>query len=205
MKKILSAMAVLALLLAAQAVLAEGIGKKQTFEKNVYDPWYARVGVEAAWMSADTIKDDQKGAGFGAAIAFGREFGKFRAELELAHQKTDSNPYNAQGIRYDDDIKLTTVLANGYYEWPVYNAFSVYGMAGLGYAEYDLTQQRNGVDRGDYSSANSFAYKVGAGVSYAFANNVAADLGYEYLGIADHDAAKDVKGQNLIASIRYKF
>ena len=198
-------MAVLAFMLTANAVFAGGMGNKQTLEKNVYDPWYARIGVGAAWMSADTIKDDQKSAGYSTAIAFGREFGKFRAELELARQKTDSNPFNAQGIRFDDDIKLTTVLANGYYEWPVYDAFSVYGMAGLGYAEYDLTQQRNGADRGDFSSANSFAYKIGAGVSYAFANNVAADLGYEYLGIADHDAAKDVKGQNLIASIRYKF
>jgi opacity protein-like surface antigen len=206
MKKILSLMAMSAFILTVNVVFAGSPGNMQTtLQKNDYNPWYARVGTRAAWMSADTIKDDQKSAGFGGVIGFGREFGKFRTELELAHQRTDSNPFNTQGTRYDDRVELTTVLANGYYECPVYEAFSVYGMVGLGYAEYDLTQQRNGVNRGDYSSTSSIAYKAGAGVSYAFAKNIAADLGYEYLGIADHDAAKDVKGQNFIASFRYKF
>jgi opacity protein-like surface antigen len=206
MKKIVCVTAVSALLLTANAALAATPGTMQNVTANkATDPWYGRVGVRAAWMNADTIKDDQKSHGGGGTIALGREFGACRFELELAHQKTDSDPYNFQGTRYDDGIQMTTVMINGYYSYPVYQAFSVYGQVGLGYANFDLTQQRNGVDRGDYSDTNAFAYKAGVGVSFAFAGNMAADLGYEYLGIDDHEAAQDVNNHSVVASLRYTF
>ncbi len=175
-------------------------GRIKALETPPYDPWYARVGVRAAWVTQD---DDWFGgsgdsdAGFGGALAFGRQFGDFRAELELAHQQSDIDDN-----WHDGTVKVTTVMVNGYYELPVADAFSVYAMAGLGYAKYTWEEDNLPWDLAD---SNAFAYKAGLGVTYNFASNMAADLGYEYLGVADNDAAESINGHNIVASFRYKF
>jgi len=195
-------------------------GRITDLEKAFDDAWYARIGIRGAWMVADVtnVFDDQdSGPGFGGAFAFGREFsmyqalGKFRAEVELAYQKTDADTYNelrqtgAGNVldSYDVDTRLTTLMVNGYYELPVYDAFSLYGMAGVGYAKYDLDINYNGNDIG--GSDNVFAYKAGAGVTYNFTDAIAADLGYEYLGVADTDLATSINGHNVVGSVRFKF
>jgi opacity protein-like surface antigen len=181
-------------------------GRITALEKNAYDPWYARVGVRAAWMTQDigTYNEVDTDAGFGAALAFGRQFGDFRAEVELAKQKTDLDEFKDGAITYDGDVDVTTVMVNGYYELPVYDAFSVYAMAGVGFAKYDLDVDRNGVHTYGESD-NAFAYKAGAGVTYNFTEAMAADLGYEYLGVADAGDASSINGHNVVASFRYKF
>jgi opacity protein-like surface antigen len=194
-------------------------GRITDLEKAFDDAWYARVGMRWAWMVADVtnVFDSQDSNGWGGALAFGREFsmyrapGKFRAELELAYQKTEANTYNelrqvgAVNVLdgYDVDTNLTTIMVNGYYELPVADAFSVYGMVGVGYAKYDLDINYNGNDIGD--SDNAFAYKVGAGVTYNFTDQIAGDLGYEYLGVADTDLATSINGHNVVGSVRFKF
>uniref|UniRef100_UPI0027B97AE5 outer membrane protein n=1 Tax=Desulfobulbus sp. TaxID=895 RepID=UPI0027B97AE5 len=204
-------------------------GRITALEKDAYNAWYGRVGVRAAWMSQDvalfdgnnnSINEWDTDAGFGAALAFGRQFGDFRVELELANQGTDLDEFSET---YEDgnrgktegDIDLTTVMVNGYYEIPVYEAFSVYGMAGMGFAKYDLDATHTEVDADGvadpfYANAvngsdNVFAYKAGLGVTYNFTEEMAADLGYEYLGVADTDLAESINGHNVVASFRYKF
>lgn len=179
-------------------------------EKDHQDFWYARVGVRSAWMVADVtdvFNSQDSGPGFGGAVAFGREIGYFRAEIELAHQKTEADTYNtregASNVSYDVDAKLTTIMINGYYEQPLCDALSVYGMAGIGYAKYDLDTIRNGNDIG--GSDNVFAYKAGLGLSYELTEEMETDLGYEYLGVADTDLATSINGHNIVASFRYKF
>jgi opacity protein-like surface antigen len=74
----------------------------------------------------------------------------------------------------------------------------------LGVARYDFSIDDVGTING-----NAFAYKAGLGVTYNFADNMAADLGYEYLGIADGfddvESTDDIHGHNIVASFRYKF
>jgi len=190
-------------------------GRITALEKDAYDAWYARLGVRAAWISG---KDNASGytngeeyntdAGFGGALAFGRQFGDFRAEIELAKQVADLD----EEVVYDfvtvgGDVDVTTVMVNGYYELPVYDAFSVYAMAGIGYAKFDVDVDTT-PDLSRYvqgGSDNVFAYKAGAGVTYNFTEEMAADLGYEYLGVADTDIATSINGHNVVASFRYKF
>jgi len=188
-------------------------GRISALEKNAYDAWYARIGVRAAWMDQKIWGSDvDSDAGFGGAIAFGRQFGNFRAELEIAKQGADLKD-TAEANYYDDytiggDLDVTTVMVNGYYELPVYDAFSVYAMAGLGYAKYDIDykEKYQGVTFDTWGqSDNVFAYKLGAGVTYNFTEQMAADLGYEYLGVADTDMADSINGHNVVASFRYKF
>jgi opacity protein-like surface antigen len=198
-------------------------GRITALEKDAYNAWYARLGVRAAWMSQKDFrygKDIDTDAGFGGAIAFGRQFGQFRAEIELAKQVADLEDTTL----YDDgddadklangELDVTTVMINGYYEIPVYEAFSVYGMVGVGYAKYDGDGTYEDYDDGVLDpddtftqgrSDNVFAYKAGVGVTYNFTEEMAADLGYEYLGVADTDIADSINGHNVVASFRYKF
>ncbi|MGE4403619.1 MAG: outer membrane beta-barrel protein [Desulfobulbus sp.] len=201
---------------AHQKQLENHEGRITDLEKAFDDAWYARIGVRIAWTTQDLYDDyaneTDSDTGFGAAIAFGREFsmyqapGKFRAELELAYQGADFDDFTpTTGIRVTDgEYKLTTVMVNGYYELPVYDAFSVYAMAGVGYAKYDA-EWTDGVFGKADESDNVFAYKAGLGVTYNFTDDMAADLGYEYLGVADTDIADSINGHNIVASFRYKF
>jgi len=189
-------------------------GRITTLEKDAYDPWYGRIGVRAAWMTQDinvptgsrTEADSE--VGFGGALAFGRQFGQFRGELEVAGQQTDLDDFSAANITWDGEVRVLTVMANGYYEIPVAKNCAVYGMIGLGYANYDVTVDRTIPGprlqvRDD--DDNLFAYKAGVGMSYNFTENMSGDLGYEYLGVADTDVADDINGHNVVLSFRYKY
>lgn len=259
MKKVLSVLAVSALVLSASVALAGGPGKKAAgcpeacqgqiddlnssqaqqnetlgahgkqlqnhegritaLEQADNDPWYVRGGLRAAWMTQDigAFNEVDSDAGFGGAVAFGREFseyatsGKFRAEVEVAYQgadlDVDSNVLNAFSLR-DAEYTLLTVMANGYYAIPVADAFSIYVMAGMGFAKYELEAEQ-GSNRAGWSdisgSDNVFAYKAGVGMSYEITEQIGTDLGYEYLGVADTDLAESINGHNVVASVRFKF
>lgn len=176
-------------------------GRITALEKDAYDPWFVRIGVRGAWanMNLWDVNDTDTDAGFGGALAFGREFGQFRVEGELAYQGADIDEINSYTID-DGDYDLTTVMVNGYYELPVYDAFSVYAMAGVGIAKLSV-DLGNGWDDSD----QAFAYKAGVGMTYNFTEEIAADLGYEYLGVADTDIADSFTGHNIVGSVRFKF
>ncbi|WP_319588496.1 outer membrane beta-barrel protein [uncultured Desulfobulbus sp.] len=209
-------------------------GRITDLEKAFADSWYARLGVRAAWMDQEdkwTGSDLDGTTGWGGAIAFGREFsmyqamGKFRAEVEIAKQSVDlddnqtiyTSPFTGGTDRIvDGSVDVTTIMVNGYYELPVADAFSLYAMVGAGYAKYDMDStvaffNAAGVEqvntRGEYRNAsdNVFAYKAGVGMTYNFTDQVAGDLGYEYLGVADTDLADSINGHNVVASVRFKF
>ena len=180
-------------------------GRITALEKDAYDPWFVRIGVRAAWanMNVDGIffnSDTDTDAGFGGALAFGREFGQFRVEGELAYQGADIDTMDNVSVA-DADYDLTTAMVNGYYELPVYDAFSVYAMAGVGIAKLSVDAPDIALDDSD----QAFAYKAGVGMTYNFTEEIAADLGYEYLGVADTDVADSFSGHNVVGSVRFKF
>ncbi len=215
-------------------------GRITDLEKAFNDAWYVRLGVRAAWMDQKASynglerygygQPDLDGdTGWGGAIAFGREFsmyqamGKFRAEVEIAKQTNDLDDNQVLYTYYDGstdrlvegDVDVTTIMINGYYELPIVDAFSLYVMAGVGYAKYDMdatTSYYNaaGIEQTGYrwssgGSDNVFAYKAGVGMTYNFTDQIAGDLGYEYLGVADTDLADSINGHNVVASVRFKF
>ena len=216
-------------------------GRITALEKAENDPWYGRIGMRAAWMTQDLFGNNihqidsvDSDVGFGGAIAFGREFsewnygGKFRAEVELAYQQADLNEGSGQVDGRDlgptaqaivnariqnAEYKLMTDMANGYYSIPVASGFSVYAMAGMGFAQYQLEADvfsRNAAGflvqtASPSSSDNVFAYKAGCGLTYDFTEQIAGDLGFEYLGVADTDLADSINGYNAVASVRFKF
>ena len=209
-------------------------GRITELETAFNDYWYVRLGVRAAWMKQTGKYNDypynvipgtsfSTDAGFGGAIAFGREFsmyqapGKFRAEIELAKQRADFDknfPLDGPeyGVKVEGTVDVSTIFINGYYELPVVDAFSFYVMAGLGYAKYDVDADISWYEPGSSTvlwrggaSDNVFAYKAGVGVTWNFTDQIAADLGYEYLGVADTDIADSINGHNVVLSVRFKF
>jgi opacity protein-like surface antigen len=204
-------------------------GRITALEKAFDDYWYFRLGAGAAWLSADgdffgTDFDTDFDAGWTGRVAFGREFamynapGRFRAELEFGYQSNDAGDdapavlaLDSLGIfTRDVSADIYTFMINGYYELPVADAFSIYAMAGVGLAHTSVDGQYSfGTGWADINDvvdgSNSFAYKAGIGVTYNFTNEIAADLGYEYLGISDIDGLSDIGSSNVVASVRFKF
>jgi opacity protein-like surface antigen len=220
-------------------------GRITDLEKAFNDAWYVRLGARAGWGSQDlgfagisVVDDWDTDVQWGGTIAFGREFamykalGKFRAEVEVGYQSGDLDDlsYDYIPLIYDrrlelynvsGDVSVLTVMINGYYEIPVYEAFSLYAMVGVGMAKYELEASVYGVDTdvdGGYNEVDDsrsllnhsmddtvFAYKAGVGMTYNFTDEIAGDLGYEYLGMTDADVVESIASHNIVASVRFKF
>ena len=177
----------------------------------VYNPWYVKV--MGAWaMTSDPSVDNlvgintDDGYGFGAAV--GRQFGNFRVEGEIATQKSDIDGFSIGRFGGDrvqsGDIRIDTALINGFYSIPVAEGFSFYGMVGMGIAKVDVSIYNADDD------TTTFAWKAGAGMTYAFAGNMAVDLGYEYLGVNDITLngdlnVSDISSNNVVGAFRFMF
>lgn len=85
-----------------------------------------------------------------------------------------------------------TLFANVYWDFHNSSAFTPYigAGAGLGFinSEYEMNG-RNGESM-SFSQFNTvFAWNVGVGCSYAFTENVSADLAYRYVGLGSSEAS----------------
>ena len=163
-------------------------------------PWYVQIAGRATWVG-DLDVQGMSGAaetdtGWGAGLALGRQFGKFRVDGELATQKSDLK--NAGS----GDVRIDTAMLNGTYECPV-GPIAIYGTVGMGVGKVDVSVQQ--VD----DSETTFAYKAGVGITYPFHPNMAVSAGYEYLGTNDINISgievEDIKSSNFVAAFRYFF
>ena len=147
--------------------------------------------------------------GYGIGAAVGMQFNQFRVELELAHQINDIDALTIANVAAvgipSGDLRITSYMANAYYELPIANGWGVYVMGGLGMATTDINIQS--VDDND----TTFAFKGGAGVTYNINSNMAVDVGYEYLNVDDIEFESDnvevsgIYSNNLVGAFRYRF
>jgi opacity protein-like surface antigen len=197
MKKVLSVLAASALVMAGSACFAAETG-----------PVYVKALGKFVMPSDPEVLglelESDNGYGFGAAVGMG--FDQLRAEIEIATQKTDIDAISAGGSGIgigSGDTRITTYMVNGYYDIPLSQGFSIYLTAGLGMATATFSIQN--VDDDD----SGFAWKGGAGVSYAFDKNMAVDFGWEYIDTddptIDNVEFSDVYTNNLVAAFRYTF
>jgi opacity protein-like surface antigen len=188
-------------------------------QTEVVNPWYVKaVGKMTLFGNLGTnpvdgsysLGFDTADAGYGWGLGFGRQFGQFRVEGQYDSNKTDlddarlSNSVVGQNIPINSgDIRVDTVMINGYYDFPVADGWSVYAMAGMGYGNVTLSIYNVDDDK------TTFAYKGGLGVSYSFAANQAVDLGWEYLGTGDVVIGgldvKDIETNNFLLAYRFSF
>lgn len=182
-------------------------------------PWYVK-GVAKMTMFGNLGTDpvdgtyslgfDTADTGYGWGLALGRQFGQFRVEGQFDSNKTDledvrlSNSVVGTNVGIESgDIRVDTVMINGFYDFPINDAWSLYVMAGMGYGNVELS-----VYNAD-DNETTFAYKGGVGATYAFAGNQAVDLGYEYLGTGDVVIGgldvNDIESHNIVLGYRFSF
>jgi len=131
---------------------------------------------------------------FGGALAVGYNFApKFnapiRTEVEFALRSNASNKRDGSvgGVSWEtkQTTNLSTLFFNAYFDINTGTPLTPYIGGGLGMA-FNYTEVRGElagitvVDKDRYDT--TFAWNAGGGVSYAFTENVAADLGYRFIG-----------------------
>ena len=180
---------------------------------DLYNPWYVRGAFKFGWgsqkdhLSRDLDSDIGYGGQFAIGKMFNTDYGDFRVEVEAAYQKADlDDPFKG-------DVALTTFMVNGYYDIPVTELFGLYLTVGGGYGNYNIdagiqptpNSHVNYVDHGN----GVFAYKGGAGMIFNFTDQLALDLGYEYLGTTDAELNNaeftSIRSHNIVTSLRFMF
>lgn len=167
-------------------------------------------GIAKYVMPADpTIQnlnvENDNGYGWGGAV--GATYDQFRIEGEITTQKTDLDAVRlnngGSGVAVNSgDVRMTTYMLNGYFDIPVTDGFGIYLTGGLGYGTVTLSVYN--IDGDD----SGFAWKGGAGVFYSWNDNMAVDLGWEYVSMDDADLdveVSDLNTNNLVAAFRYTF
>lgn len=175
--------------------------------------------------------------GFMVGVALGAHINEWlRGEVEVSGAWHDvsgdvefgfigSPPLTTYNI--DGDETALFVLANLWVDLPVGDVFRPYVGGGLGFGRLSLDIDFEDNFGADYKVVDDddwgFAYQLGAGIAFNFAQNMAFDVGYRYKVInnaefdvddgicAVCDASlwegddKDYKSHNIIAGVRIGF
>ncbi|MCL2123701.1 MAG: outer membrane beta-barrel protein [Desulfovibrionaceae bacterium] len=131
---------------------------------------------------------------FGGALALGYSFAPkfnlpFRAEVEYALRSNSSNSKDGAFWSTKHTLNISTLFFNAYLDIPTGTPFTPFIGAGLGMA-FNYTGIRvhvPGFSRYVDQHDTTFAWNVGAGLSYAFTENIAADLGYRFIGAGNRE------------------
>ena len=121
-----------------------------------------------------------------------------RAELEYAIRSNMTKTWSANGSAGTASFKgewgLQTLFANAYWDFHNSTAFTPYvgGGLGLGFVKTKYTADVDGDgDSGSLTQYDTvFAWNLGAGCSYAFTENLSADLAYRFVGLGYTDVSK---------------
>jgi opacity protein-like surface antigen len=137
-------------------------------------------------------------AGFTATAALGCDYGSTRLEAEMGYQRNT--------IQGWDTGKATvySLMANGYYDIPVGKGVEIYGMAGVGVAQVNISGD-DSIDWCHYVYEEGFvhdtvatranvhettlAYQFGAGIAVPISKGVMLDAKYRYFATTDFTMA----------------
>jgi len=133
---------------------------------------------------------------FGGALALGYSFApKFnlpiRAEVEYALRSSSNDSKDGVNWGTKHYLNISTLFFNAYLDIPTGTPFTPYIGGGLGMA-FNYTGISSW-EPGRYIDVDqrdtTFAWNVGAGLSYAFTENVSADLGYRFIGAGNREVS----------------
>ncbi len=146
--------------------------------------------------------------GFLGTLAVGYDFaGPFRAEGEYGWVKNDLDQLtynNSYGHFREGDLKIQSLMVNGYYDVDTGSKWVPFIGAGIGWAKVDLNTPALPLGDND----NVFAYQFMAGVTYVIDDRWAVDAQYRFFGTQDatiQDADFSVNSNNLMVGVRYSF
>jgi len=133
---------------------------------------------------------------FGGALALGYSFApKFnlplRAEVEYALRSNSSESRDGANWSSRHTLNISTLFFNAYFDIPTGTPFTPFLGAGLGmafnYTGMSCWNGNNNSYRDIDQRDTTFAWNVGAGLSYAFTENISADLGYRFIGAGNRE------------------
>lgn len=159
---------------------------------------------ELSYLGQKIGSDSKTAARAGGALAIGYDFAPafdvpVRAELEYGAYGRISKTSGDGDHAVHAKVGLQTLLANVYWDITTWHDFTPYIGAGLGMAflKTEGNVNHTGISAdllGSKSDTDTvFAGQIGLGCSYAFTENISADIGYRFLtmdngnvsGIAD--------------------
>ena len=142
--------------------------------------------------------------GYFVGVAVGNHVDKIRFEAEIGYQKNKVDSISAYGLSAsptdDQEIRLTTLLFNLYYDFKNGSRFTPYVCGGLGLGNAKL----DGASKSDSVAE----YQVGAGMAFQINENIALDLKGRYLGTTDVEFdtySLDFSTINAIFDVRIYF
>ena len=142
--------------------------------------------------SYDTYSEDvtyslTSGAAFLGAV--GCDYGSFRIEGEFGYQTFKMDQSTAI---YDGETPVVfgascnghvfSLLANGYYDFPVGNSIKPYVTAGIGMANVRFADLSFSGHSPVSLDSNALAYQIGAGIALPVSKKVTIDARYRYFG-----------------------
>lgn len=146
----------------------------------------------------------------GGSFAYGIKAGAVRTELELNIKDKAEKTYTEDGESWKNSLENNSVMLNAYYDIDTGTKLTPYVGAGIGMAR--LKAKVADTDENLSKSKTTFAWQVGAGVSYAMTENVFLDAGYRYTDSGnvtikeDWGKAKfDSTSHELLLGARYAF
>lgn len=152
--------------------------------------------------------------GFLVTGAFGYRFSDARLEGEIGYQTNDYDDIKGAfgSGNISGDASALSFMANGYYDFFNDSYFSFFITAGLGIAQVEYSDIGYTPGSGGYlpldDSDGVFAWQLGAGVGYAFSEQLTLDFKYRYFDTdeADFDIAKaEFASHNFTLGVRYSF
>lgn len=159
-----------------------GTAPRRFYISGMIGPSFANVSSpsDSTFASSDTLFN----AGGAVGVAFEREHGRLRLEVEGMGRSTYDAPF-ASSLRPDANTVLTnnwSVMQNFWRDLMLTDRFGVYGGGGIGAGGYVLGETFAGTT--DYTSpAANFAWQAGGGLLWQLSDRLTFDVGYRYFQI----------------------
>lgn len=170
---------------------------------------------------ANTNSSAKVGFGGGASIGY-YVFEQFRVEVEGSYHQNDTKNQTITlgGVTtVKNKAEHFALMANGFYDIPLTDAFSLYLGGGLGAAFETFKSKYSGGTNFNYSSSKTaFAWQLMAGVAYDFNEHVGVSAGYRLFSVPSHNGKNttingtntgikiaDAFIHNIEVGIKYRF
>jgi len=147
--------------------------------------WYLRGDLGWSWLTWDRHDDSAFGVGGGVGYQYD-DYLRSDLRIDWAGYYDTSN--------FKDDIGVTTVLGNIYFDMPTHTMVNPYLGAGVGYGWASI-------DHGN--DKDGFAYALMAGANVGLTDNVSVDVEYRFRDILASGA--NPMEHQLLTGVRYKF
>jgi opacity protein-like surface antigen len=172
----------------------------------------------AAYYNRDFSMDFDTGFVIGGVV--GRRINDmFRVEGELSYARYKASTYDEtifHGYPADGDLSATYLLANVWADVAHFGDAKLYVGGGIGAAYVTADTTWGGHEYGYGSGGWGFAGQVGAGVTYALAQNIDLDFGYRFKAVSavDFDSSREgdavfsdgkLNSHNLQLGVTFKF